>query len=90
MAGEQLSRRMGAKMMQCLVENVSLWPKTFRKSLKNSKQGRNGVNLHFKKITLVAVWKMDWKAWRETSGPVAEVIQMTVDVKDRVTGDRDT
>lgn len=76
-------------MMQCLVENVSLWPKTFRKSLKNSKQRRNVVNFNFKKITLVAVWKMDWRAWRETSGPAAEVIQMVVGVKDRVTGDRD-
>lgn len=74
MAGEQLNGRMGAKMMQCLVENVSLWPKTFRKSLKNSKQGRNVMNFNFKKITLVAVWKMDWRAWRETSRLAAEVI----------------
>lgn len=76
---------MGAEIRHCLVENVGLWPKNIRKTLKNSKQGRDVVNLNFKKITLAAVWRMDWKAWRQTSGQAAEVIQMTVNWKDRVT-----
>lgn len=57
--------------MQCLVENVGPWPKNLGKILKNSKQGRDVVNLNFKMITLAAVWRMDWKAWRETSRQAA-------------------
>lgn len=32
---------------------------------------------------------MDWRVWRKTSGQAAEVIHTMVDLKDRVTGDRD-
>lgn len=57
--------------MQCLVENIGLWPKNMGKILKNFKQERDMVNLNFKKITLAGVWRMDWKAWRETSRQAA-------------------
>lgn len=75
---EKLNREARQKIMQCLIENVGLWPKNIGKPRENSKQGRDLGEFEFEEDTSGCWVEKGPEGLGETSGE-AVITQVMVD-----------